>query len=702
MDRKMKTKKIPFEILLLAVILVLHAFVAFSPEERLLNWFQTDDAFYYFVTARNIAEGRGITFDGISLTNGFHPLWMLICIPVFSLARVDLYLPLRIIVMILALLNAATGILLYRFFAKKFSQETGWFVAIFWTFLPTIHELTSKLGLESGLTAFALAAALTYLSSFEERELKPVNYLTMSALGLLLLFSRLDTIFIVILMGIWLVFRKTTLRWQVLLDGLAGFLSALSAYYLRVQNTDNIFNFLPFLYIFMVLSLVSKVVVQYMLKGYLCDSSVSLKKQILNTVLALGISSVLTGGVLFVLHDILHVFLGFPRVVLLIDLAIALVLFLAWRIGYIVYMRFKKRDYTEDISWRANGKTWLVNAVCYFGPILVLLAVYMVFNKSYAGAYMPISGTIKRWWGTLPLTVYGQPLKTLGKVLGSWFDPTTKEGPWWLVTAPVSLFIEIVARATGLPQPSLVFNNFKRDFGVLVWALVLILIAWLIYRKKGFIQKAVRESAFLPLLVGCIFHLFSYKATGYLHAKYWYWIPEVFCTVIFMGIFVESVLRRYKRYLHGIFASQLLIGTFCLVLVANLFVPTVRQYAYRDDAAEPHQYILETQFVEDHSKPGDVIGMTGGGVIAYFIEDRTIVNLDGLVNGVEYFEQLKTARAYQYLDSIGLDYVFAAKSMILESDPYGWIFSGRLAYLDKRGQFNFYRYERGVQTEVNP
>jgi hypothetical protein len=49
-----------------------------------------------------------------------------------------------------------------------------------------------------------------------------------------------------------------------------------------------------------------------------------------------------------------------------------------------------------------------------------------------------------------------------------------------------------------------------------------------------------------------------------------------------------------------------------------------------------------------------------------------------------------------------LDYVFAAKSMILESDPYGWIFSGRLAYLDKRGQFNFYRYERGVQTEVNP
>jgi hypothetical protein len=256
----------------LVVILALHAFVAFSPEARLLNWFQTDDAFYYFVTARNIAEGRGITFDGISPTNGFHPLWMLICIPVFSLAKINLYLPLRIIIMILALFNAATGILLYRFFAKKFSKETGWFVAIFWTFLPTIHELTSKLGLESGLTAFALVAALSYLSSFEERELKLKNFLVMSLLGILLLLSRLDTIFIVVIMGIWVVFRKTTLRWQVLLDALVGFLSAMIAYYLRVQNTNNIFNFLPFLYIFFVLPLVSKIVFHYAFKGYVCDS----------------------------------------------------------------------------------------------------------------------------------------------------------------------------------------------------------------------------------------------------------------------------------------------------------------------------------------------------------------------------------------------------------------------------------------------
>lgn len=38
-----------------------------------------DDAYYYFQTARNIAAGNGLAFDGYNATNGFHPLWMGVC-----------------------------------------------------------------------------------------------------------------------------------------------------------------------------------------------------------------------------------------------------------------------------------------------------------------------------------------------------------------------------------------------------------------------------------------------------------------------------------------------------------------------------------------------------------------------------------------------------------------------------------------------
>ena len=40
-----------------------------------------DDSFYYFNTAVHAARGEGFTFDGIHPTNGFHPLWMWLLVP---------------------------------------------------------------------------------------------------------------------------------------------------------------------------------------------------------------------------------------------------------------------------------------------------------------------------------------------------------------------------------------------------------------------------------------------------------------------------------------------------------------------------------------------------------------------------------------------------------------------------------------------
>jgi hypothetical protein len=49
------------------------------------KYYMADDAFYYFQTARNFATGLGTTFDGVHVTNGYHPLWFLISAGVFAL-----------------------------------------------------------------------------------------------------------------------------------------------------------------------------------------------------------------------------------------------------------------------------------------------------------------------------------------------------------------------------------------------------------------------------------------------------------------------------------------------------------------------------------------------------------------------------------------------------------------------------------------
>jgi hypothetical protein len=61
------------------------AVVALAPYQQAVGLFD-DDAFYYFGVARHIAEGGGSTFNGIDPTNGYHPLWLLTLVPVFSLA----------------------------------------------------------------------------------------------------------------------------------------------------------------------------------------------------------------------------------------------------------------------------------------------------------------------------------------------------------------------------------------------------------------------------------------------------------------------------------------------------------------------------------------------------------------------------------------------------------------------------------------
>src|SRR5690242_6581016 len=111
-----------FEIVLILLVVIPHIVLITRPDNGLTKWFTSDDAYYYFKVAQNISEGRGITFDGISLTNGFHPLWMAVCIPIFSLARYDLYLPLRVMVVLLACLNAATGVLLFRLLRRVVSM----------------------------------------------------------------------------------------------------------------------------------------------------------------------------------------------------------------------------------------------------------------------------------------------------------------------------------------------------------------------------------------------------------------------------------------------------------------------------------------------------------------------------------------------------------------------------------------------------
>src|SRR5438105_423385 len=142
-----------FEISLVTIIMTVHLYAAFSaPHNFSMNWFTRDDAYYYFKVAENISEGHGSTFDGINATNGYHPLWMAICVPIFALARFDLILPLRILLMVMAAISAITSVLLFRLLRKAFPEPIAILVASYWGFSILIHSIITQPGMETGIT----------------------------------------------------------------------------------------------------------------------------------------------------------------------------------------------------------------------------------------------------------------------------------------------------------------------------------------------------------------------------------------------------------------------------------------------------------------------------------------------------------------------------------------------------------------------
>ena len=68
-----------------ACFFLLHSLmVIFGSQSTVMEWLY-DDAFYYMITAKHFSERHISSFDGFTLTTGYHPLWMWLCAIIYRL-----------------------------------------------------------------------------------------------------------------------------------------------------------------------------------------------------------------------------------------------------------------------------------------------------------------------------------------------------------------------------------------------------------------------------------------------------------------------------------------------------------------------------------------------------------------------------------------------------------------------------------------
>jgi len=661
-----------FEIILIVVVMSMSLYAALSDAQNLSwRWFTRDDAYYYFKVAQNISEGHGSTFDGISRTNGYHPLWMLICIPIFALARFDLILPLRILLLVMSGLSVATAILLYRLIGRIFVPAIGAIAALFWVFSFDVLIIIYQQGLESGIAAFFIVLLVYKLYEFEiswrKGEVSRKQIATLALIAILTMFSRLDLVFVAGMVGLWVVFRGHLLRFFLPLDIASIIILTILALMSRVGLTGY-YESIDIALLMAAVALIVKIPCAYLF-GLYQHYGVSRAGELIKRVTLFALTGSAVTGILVLLIQRLGLVQGsFSRIIVLIDLALTFAFFLISRLmfwglqtgGSTSFDPYEK----PFIYFRTHWRPWLSDGGLYYGIVLGALGTYMVWSKVVFGTTSPVSGQIKQWWASLPGRAYGgtsrEPLSFFG------LSYRTEENAWNPISRIFGSWAENMYRI-------LKIEDSWRYIIILTLVAILFYLILLINRKRG--KIALAQLSIIPLLSAAWLQVLYYNALKYAAHKEWYWVNQLVIIVLTVSLVIGMIYLLFRRvpYLH-VFAW--LVAAYVGFRMGTSFWEMIRASMPYNHWSSDAAYMDIVPLLEEHTEPGSIIGLTGGGNVGYFIEDRTIINMDGLINSYDYFQALQTRTGGEFLQDIGLDYVLA-NPVILDQQPY-------------KGQFNAY------------
>jgi hypothetical protein len=285
----------------------------------------------------------------------------------------------------------------------------------------------------------------------------------------------------------------------------------------------------------------------------------------------------------------------------------------------------------------------------------------MLYNQLAFGTTSPVSGQIKRWWGLLMDTVYERPPTTWPAFLG--IAHLNEYDAW----RPATQFMHWVSQHLRpiIPGSNMGDERFYFAMAVITFIALIILVI-----RPRLIRRAGTQLGVVPLVVGSGIQLLSYTTTGYTGVREWYWVGQIVIVVLAGSLLLEVVIRPLARYALGR-ALTLFLAVWIAFHLGSSFGTSMSIKMPHGVYAADRPYMEVLPYIEASTPPGSIIGMTGGGNVGYFIHDRTIVNMDGLINSYEYFGALQNGDAATFLKQKGMDIVFANPRLLTWPPYYG-------------------------------
>ena len=645
----------------------LSLYAALLPPETLLRWFDIDDGFFYFKVARNFNQGLGLSFDGINRSNGFHPLWMGVCLLIYRVFPVDLVQPLRAVIILAGVINGFSALLLCRVLSRRLNLWVSFAVAGTWATWPAIYEVTTTQGMETGLSILLLLLLIERGQKWFQPSAQPRFYqaLLFGVIALLAILARLDHVFYVGLVCFFALFNIRLHNRRMVYD-LAGIslsvaLSYLFTYKFGEVNFSN-HTIFPLLY----LSLLIKPGI-LALGGLYRGQGVRSIKGALKTLAWIAGASLALVPLLYLVNS-MGIMVRFPKLVIMLELALTGI----WLL--LNHLVFRLRAPAEEIP--AGGVFRLERRVIVTGlsillPIAAGMGAYLAFNLKCFSTLLPVSGRVKHFWSTLDNPVYGRA--------GDFFDVFgigERINPWRNETGRLQGFLEDVAARLGVHS-----DYSHRVIFSLSLVILIVLLVVLLARARGRVLEKLGGIYLPALFMASLLRVGFYAIYGYIGIRNWYWIVERLLLYMFIAVLLDVVVEKIGK--------RVILRKALVLALAGLLVYSVSQhllYGYRNyylpsTSTRGQSILAGTRFLERNTTEESLIGMTGGGMEGYFINGRTIVNMDGLINSEAYFRSLKEGRAAEFLAEMGVEYVYGNRYMLTVSDPYAEMFKGRLQFL---------------------
>ncbi|MFQ5613183.1 MAG: glycosyltransferase family 39 protein, partial [Anaerolineae bacterium] len=181
--------------------LVLRLLAAWQPVPVLIEKTLPDDSFYYFAIARNIVAGNGASVDGVTPTNGFHPLWSLVLLAPYALLK-DGDAPIHAGLSLAALADALSAVVAFALARRVTGRDSAGLLAAFLYLFNPLAAMESVNGLETSLAMLFFAlTSWVYLTRVRRDRATYADYALLGLAAGLMLLARTDTFFLLLLIA---------------------------------------------------------------------------------------------------------------------------------------------------------------------------------------------------------------------------------------------------------------------------------------------------------------------------------------------------------------------------------------------------------------------------------------------------------------------------------------------------------------------